>query len=88
MRGAWGNAGEIGHVTVRARRRAAACAATAGCLERYFSLDALRGAGERTGLAPKTVAPIFRNAVTTIREPWPTPRLWCSAALRLLQHSG
>lgn len=41
MRGAFGNAGEIGHVVVQPGGRACLCGQS-GCLERYASLHALR----------------------------------------------
>lgn len=47
LRGAFGNAGEIGHVVVTPGGRPCACG-QAGCLERYASLHALR---ERMGRA-------------------------------------
>lgn len=45
LRGAFGNAGEIGHVVVAPGGRPCACGQS-GCLERYASVDALR---ERLG---------------------------------------
>lgn len=45
LRGAFGNAGEIGHIVIAPGGRPCACG-QAGCLERYASLDALR---ERLG---------------------------------------
>ena len=47
LRGAFGNAGEVGHIVVAPGGRPCACG-QAGCLERYASLDALR---ERLGAA-------------------------------------
>ena len=46
LRGAFGNAGEIGHIVVAPGGRACACGQT-GCLERYASLQALH---ERLGV--------------------------------------
>lgn len=67
MRGAWGNAGEIGHIPVVPDGEACPCG-NRGCLERYLSIDAFH----RTKLSEadwlKTVAPIFSNAITTIEN--------------------
>lgn len=67
LRGAWGNAGEIGHIPVVPNGEPCPCG-NRGCLERYVSLDALTrsGAGEAEWLA--RVGPIFRNAITTIEN--------------------
>ena len=46
MRGAWGNAGEIGHIPVVPDGEPCPCG-NRGCLERYLSLEALRGAETR-----------------------------------------
>lgn len=67
LRGAWGNAGEIGHIPVVPGGEPCPCG-NRGCLERYVSLDALQRSGvpEERWLA--AVAPIFRNAVVTIEN--------------------
>jgi predicted NBD/HSP70 family sugar kinase len=49
FRGAFGNAGEIGHVVVAPRGKACPCGQR-GCLERYASLHALREKLAETGL--------------------------------------
>ncbi|MER9948898.1 ROK family transcriptional regulator [Mesorhizobium sp. M0047] len=67
LRGAWGNAGEIGHIPVVPGGEACPCG-NRGCLERYLSLEA-RGrwtGGEAEWVAE--VAPIFHNAVATIEN--------------------
>ncbi|NGO54792.1 ROK family protein [Allomesorhizobium camelthorni] len=67
MRGAWGNAGEIGHIPVVPGGEPCPCG-NRGCLERYVSLDAYRRAKTSEADWLKTVAPIFRNAITTIEN--------------------
>ena len=67
MRGAWGNAGEIGHIPVVPGGEACPCG-NRGCLERYFSLEALRRAKASEADWFKSVTPIFRNAITTIEN--------------------
>jgi predicted NBD/HSP70 family sugar kinase len=67
MRGASGNAGEIGHIPVVPDGEACPCG-NRGCLERYFSLDALRRTGKTETDWVKCVAPIFRNAIATIEN--------------------
>jgi len=67
IRGAWGNAGEIGHIPAVLDGESCPCG-NRGCLERYLSLDAFnrRGLPEADWVAE--VAPIFRNAVRTIEN--------------------
>jgi predicted NBD/HSP70 family sugar kinase len=67
LRGAWGNAGEIGHVPVIPDGEACPCG-NAGCLERYLSLDAFsrRGLGEADWVA--SVRPQLRSAITMIEN--------------------
>jgi len=67
LRGAWGNAGEIGHIPIVLDGEACPCG-NRGCLERYLSLDAFnrRGLSETEWVAE--VAPIFRNAVRAIEN--------------------
>ncbi|MDW6025711.1 ROK family transcriptional regulator [Mesorhizobium sp. BAC0120] len=67
MRGAWGNAGEIGHIPVVPDGEPCPCG-NRGCLERYLSLDALRRAGSGEAAWLKAVTPIFRNAIATIEN--------------------
>ncbi|MDQ6432690.1 ROK family transcriptional regulator [Mesorhizobium sp. LHD-90] len=67
LRGAWGNAGEIGHIPVVPDGEPCPCG-NRGCLERYLSLEALgRHKGGEAAWAGE-IAPIFRNAVTTIEN--------------------
>lgn len=69
MRGAWGNAGEIGHMPVVPGGDPCPCG-NRGCLERYLSLEAYErraaAVGEEAWLAE--VAPIVRSAVVTIEN--------------------
>lgn len=69
LRGAWGNAGEIGHITAVLDGEPCPCG-NAGCLERYVSLDAFRRRPRKMSEAAwvDEVAPIFRNAVATIEN--------------------
>ncbi|KAA3518339.1 ROK family transcriptional regulator [Agrobacterium vitis] len=67
MRGAWGNAGEIGHIAAIPDGELCHCG-NRGCLERYLSLDAFK----RSGLSEEdwvdAIAPIFRSAIRTIEN--------------------
>ncbi len=69
LRGAWGNAGEIGHIPVVLDGDPCPCG-NRGCLERYLSFEAFerraRAVGEAQWLAE--VAPIFRAAIVTIEN--------------------
>lgn len=69
LRGAWGNAGEIGHMPLVPGGRACACG-NVGCLERYVSLDSFeqRPAGQSEKDWVAEIAPIFQNAITTIEN--------------------
>jgi predicted NBD/HSP70 family sugar kinase len=67
LRGAWGNAGEIGHIPVVLGGEPCPCG-NRGCLERYLSLEA-RGRwrdGDADWVAE--IGPVFRNAVTIIEN--------------------
>ena len=81
MRGAWGNAGEIGHIPAVPDGEPCPCG-NRGCLERYLSLEALRRAGgERSRLGARRGADLpqrdrHRSRTCSI------PRRWCSAAWR------
>lgn len=68
LRGAWGNAGEIGHIPLVPGGELCACG-NRGCLERYVSVDAFgrNGAGSPAAWA-RDVAPIFASAITTIEN--------------------
>ena len=67
LRGAWGNAGEIGHIPVVPDGEPCPCG-NRGCLERYLSLEALgrRKLGEAAWV--DETAPIFRRAITIIEN--------------------
>ncbi|MER9303313.1 ROK family protein [Mesorhizobium sp. M0293] len=67
LRGAWGNAGEIGHIPVIPGGEVCPCG-NSGCLERYLSLEALlRWNGSEADWVAE-VAPIFHNAVAIIEN--------------------
>lgn len=69
VRGAWGNAGEIGHIPLVPGGDLCPCG-NHGCLERYLSLEAYERRkaeiGEEAWL--QEVAPIFRSAIVTIEN--------------------
>ena len=67
--GAWGNAGEIGHIPLIHDGEPCPCG-NRGCLERYVSWDAYvrNGAGRTPEDWARSVAPIFRSAITTIEN--------------------
>ncbi|MBD8892589.1 ROK family transcriptional regulator [Roseibium litorale] len=67
MRGAWGNAGEIGHIAAVPDGEPCHCG-NRGCLERYLSLDAFKRCGLSEADWVTRIAPIFRNAVRTIEN--------------------
>ncbi|MBW7921651.1 MAG: ROK family transcriptional regulator [Rubellimicrobium sp.] len=69
MRGAFGNAGEIGHVPVVPDGRPCTCG-NRGCLECYVSLDAFRHrpAGQDEAGWAAAVAPMFHRALTIIEN--------------------
>ncbi|RUU11225.1 ROK family transcriptional regulator [Mesorhizobium sp. M7A.T.Ca.TU.009.01.3.2] len=67
LRGAWGNAGEIGHIPVIPGGEACPCG-NSGCLERYLSLEALRRWNGSEADWVAAVAPIFHNAVAVIEN--------------------
>ncbi|WP_137929949.1 ROK family transcriptional regulator [Mesorhizobium comanense] len=67
LRGAWGNAGEVGHIPVVPGGEACPCG-NSGCLERYLSLEALgRWNGSEADWVAE-VAPIFHNAIAVIEN--------------------
>jgi predicted NBD/HSP70 family sugar kinase len=67
LRGAWGNAGEIGHIPVVPGGEPCPCG-NRGCLERYVSLDARgRWSGSDADWVAE-VAPVFRSAIATIEN--------------------
>ena len=69
QRGAWGNAGEIGHIPLVPGGEPCPCG-NRGCLERYVSLDAYsrRPAGTSAKAWAASVAPVFRAAIATIEN--------------------
>ncbi|RUT87712.1 ROK family transcriptional regulator [Mesorhizobium sp. M7A.T.Ca.US.000.02.2.1] len=67
LRGAWGNAGEIGHIPVIPGGEACPCG-NSGCLERYLSLEALRRWNGSEADWVAEVAPIFHSAVAVIEN--------------------
>ncbi|TIT04311.1 ROK family transcriptional regulator [Mesorhizobium sp.] len=67
LRGAWGNAGEIGHIPVVPGGEPCPCG-NRGCLERYLSLEALRRRNISDADWVNEVGPIFRNAITIIEN--------------------
>ncbi|MBK8085350.1 MAG: ROK family transcriptional regulator [Devosia sp.] len=69
LRGAWGNAGEIGHIPLVPDGEPCPCG-NRGCLERYVSLEALsrRPAGVDESAWVRSVAPLFRAAIVTIEN--------------------
>ncbi|MCF6126018.1 ROK family transcriptional regulator [Mesorhizobium sp. M7A.F.Ca.CA.001.07.2.1] len=67
LRGAWGNAGEIGHIPVIPGGEACPCG-NSGCLERYLSLEARRRWNGSEADWVAEVAPIFHNAVAVIEN--------------------
>lgn len=69
LRGAWGNAGEIGHIPLVPDGELCPCG-NRGCLERYISMEAYgrRPAGMTDGEWLRSVAPLFRSALVTIEN--------------------
>ncbi|MUZ73448.1 ROK family protein [Agrobacterium vitis] len=67
MRGAWGNAGEIGHIAAIPDGELCHCG-NRGCLERYLSLDAFKRSGLSEEAWVDAIAPIFRSAIRTIEN--------------------
>jgi len=69
VRGAWGNAGEVGHIPLVPGGDPCPCG-NRGCLERYLSLEAYERrkavVGEDGWL--REVAPVFRAAIVTIEN--------------------
>jgi len=67
LRGAWGNAGEIGHIPMIPGGELCPCG-NRGCLERYLSLEALRRRKRSDADWVDEVSPIFRNAIAIIEN--------------------
>lgn len=67
LRGAWGNAGEIGHIPAVPGGEPCPCG-NSGCLERYLSLEALRRWNGSEAEWVKEISPIFHSAIATIEN--------------------
>lgn len=67
LRGAWGNAGEIGHIPAVPGGETCPCG-NSGCLERYLSLEAFRRRKCSEADWVSEVGPIFKNAIATIEN--------------------
>lgn len=69
VRGAWGNAGEVGHIPLIPDGAPCPCG-NRGCLERYLSLEAHERRSAETGEAAwlVEVAPVLRSAIVTIEN--------------------
>ncbi len=69
LRGAWGNAGEIGHIPMVPDGRACSCG-NRGCLERYISLDsyAQRPKNQSDAEWVAEMTPVFQRAIITIEN--------------------
>jgi predicted NBD/HSP70 family sugar kinase len=67
LRGAWGNAGEIGHIPAVPDGEPCPCG-NRGCLERYLSLEAHRRRNISDADWVTEVGPIFRNAIAIIEN--------------------
>lgn len=67
MRGAWGNAGEIGHIPIVPEGEPCPCG-NRGCLERYVSLDAFARRGLPEAEYVAAIAPQWRAAITTVEN--------------------
>ena len=69
IRGAWGNAGEIGHIPAVPGGSPCPCG-NEGCLERYVSLESFNNRPQGQSLAEwvDEVTPIFHRAVQTIEN--------------------
>ncbi len=69
LRGAWGNAGEIGHIVAVPGGLPCPCG-NAGCLERYLSLDAFGRRPKRMSEAAwvAEATPVLHNAIVTIEN--------------------
>jgi predicted NBD/HSP70 family sugar kinase len=69
LRGAWGNAGEIGHIQVVPGGLVCPCG-NSGCLERYLSLDSFnnRPVGQSQAEWVREITPILHAAIRTIEN--------------------
>jgi predicted NBD/HSP70 family sugar kinase len=67
LRGHWGNAGEVGHMTVVPGGEPCPCG-NRGCLERYVSLEAAKRSGLPEADWVDAVFPVFLQAVRTLEN--------------------
>jgi predicted NBD/HSP70 family sugar kinase len=67
LRGHWGNAGEVGHMTVVPGGEPCACG-NRGCLERYVSLEAFKRSGLDEAAWVDAVFPLFVQSVRTLEN--------------------
>lgn len=67
VRGHWGNAGEVGHITAVTDGEPCPCG-NRGCLERYVSLDALQRSGLPEEAWVDTIFPLFCQAIRSIEN--------------------
>jgi predicted NBD/HSP70 family sugar kinase len=67
LRGAWGNAGEIGHLPLVPDGEPCPCG-NAGCLERYVSLEAFARRGLSEAAYADAIGPQLRAALITIEN--------------------
>jgi predicted NBD/HSP70 family sugar kinase len=67
VRGNWGNAGEIGHLTMVPDGEMCACG-NRGCLERYVSLEAFRRHKRSEEEWVEDIGPIFTRAIRMIEN--------------------
>jgi predicted NBD/HSP70 family sugar kinase len=67
VRGARGNAGEIGHIPAVPDGEPCPCG-NRGCLERYLSLDAFHRSGLTEAAWVATITPLFHGAIRTIEN--------------------
>ena len=79
-KGAWGNAGEFGHIVVERQGRPCHCG-NRGCLERYLSLHAAYEACRAAGLAVDTPA----DLEASYRAGALAPRRWLEGAAQHLR---
>lgn len=67
VRGNWGNAGEIGHITVRPEGELCACG-NRGCLEHYVSLEAFGRRQLSEAAWVEEIAPLFVCAIRMVEN--------------------
>ncbi len=67
LRGNWGNAGELGHLTAIPGGEACPCG-NKGCLERYVSLDALRRSGLPERVWAEQAFPVLSQAMRSVEN--------------------